>query len=47
MKRLELRPELEIETYAWNVLPASLQEETLDRSLAREIEWFQKAGTAE
>ena len=47
MKRLQLKPDLEIETYAWNVLPASLQEKTLDQSLAREIEWFQKTVTAE
>ena len=47
IKRLNLNPDLEIETYAWNVLPASLQEETLDQSLTREIEWFQKTVTTE
>lgn len=45
MNRLELKPDLEIETYAWNVLPQKLHEESLAQSLMREIKWFGNATT--
>ncbi len=32
----------EIETYAWNVIPGELQEDTVVRSVARELEWFEE-----
>lgn len=31
----------EVETYAWNVLPESMREETLAQGIAKELEWFE------
>lgn len=33
-------PHFEVETYAWNVLPEHLKQDTLADGIAREIEWF-------
>lgn len=35
-------PHFEIETYAWNVLPAHLQSPTLADGIAKELAWFDK-----
>ena len=32
----------EIETYAWNVLPKSLREDSLADGIAKELAWFQE-----
>ena len=33
-------PHFEVETYAWNVLPAEMQSETLAAGIAKELTWF-------
>ncbi|MFK7765720.1 MAG: metabolite traffic protein EboE [Mariniblastus sp.] len=33
-------PHFEVETYAWNVLPASLRDDSLANGIAKELEWF-------
>ncbi len=43
MQKLGLQPNLEVETYAWNVLPSELQDESLARCVTRELKWFQDA----
>jgi hypothetical protein len=38
----EPMPHLEIETYAWNVLPKSLRQESLADGIAKELKWFEQ-----
>ena len=40
LKRRNLNPSLEVETYAWSVLPSELQQMTLAEGIAREISWL-------
>lgn len=40
LHRHQLQPQLEIETYAWHVLPDRYQDESLVDSLVREIQWL-------
>ena len=42
ISKFSVSPQLEVETYAWNVLPAELQNESLDASIIRELDWFNK-----
>ncbi len=37
--RTDQRPPVEIETYAWSVLPASYRQPTIQAEIARELEW--------
>ena len=35
----------EVETYAWNVLPAELQQDSLASGIAKELHWFTNLAT--
>jgi sugar phosphate isomerase/epimerase len=41
IRKRNLNPQWEVETYAWNVLPEEFRGESLDQSITREIQWFQ------
>jgi hypothetical protein len=43
----DMHPPLEVETYAWNVLPESLRQDGLPASIAKELLWTRDAARAE
>ena len=40
LRELNSQPALEVETYAWDVLPSELKEATLAAGIAKEIDWL-------
>ncbi len=47
LHKRDLHPPLEVETYAWNVLPDSIRQSDLPTNIARELLWTRDAARAE
>lgn len=41
-RRLPVSQHLEVETYTWDVLPPALKEQSVDRAIARELNWVRE-----
>jgi hypothetical protein len=41
-RRQPVSRHLEVETYTWDVLPAALKEQSVDRAIARELNWMRE-----